>query len=174
MDDDGALVASARNGSADALGELFDRHWHRTWRAAYAVTGQRELADDAAQDAFLRAAAALDRFDARRPFGPWLARIAVNRAIDLVRAQRRYVHESEAEEPATFDAPLPDEELREALGRLSAERRAVVALHYWLDYTTPEIAELLELPLGTVNSRLSRALRDLRLDLEARDVRRAR
>ena len=174
MDDDRELVASARNGSAAALGVLFDRHWDRAWRAAYAVSGQRELANDAAQDAFLRAAGALDRFDARRPFAPWLTRIAVNRAIDLVRAQRRHVYDTPEAEPASFDAELPDEELREALGRLSAERRAVVALHYWLDYTTPEIAELLDLPLGTVNSRLARALRDLRLDLEARDVRRAR
>jgi RNA polymerase sigma-70 factor (ECF subfamily) len=173
-DDDGTLVASARRGSAEALGLLFDRHWQRVWRAAYAVSGQRELANDAAQDAFLRAAAALERFDTRRPFAPWLTRIAVNRAIDLVRAQRRYAQESAADEPVAFDAPLPDEDLREALDRLGAERRAVVALHYWLDYTTPEIAELLELPLGTVNSRLARALRDLRLDLEARNVRRDR
>jgi RNA polymerase sigma-70 factor, ECF subfamily len=171
MVDDGTLVAAARRGSAEALGLLFDRHWPRVWRAAYAASGQRELASDAAQDAFLRAAAALDGFDARRPFAPWLTRIAVNRAIDLVRAQRRLVHESQADEPQTLDGDLPDEELREALGRLSAERRAVVALHYWLDYTTPEIAELLDLPLGTVNSRLGRALRDLRLDLEARNAR---
>jgi len=174
MEGDGALVEAARRGSSDALGRLFDRHWHRIWRAAYAVSGQRELASDAAQDAFLRATAALDRFDTRRPFAPWLTRIAVNRALDLVRAQRRQVPASEADEPHAFDAPLPDEELRAALERLSPERRAVVALHYWLDYTTPEIAELLDLPLGTVNSRLARALRDLRLDLEARDVRRAR
>lgn len=173
-DDDGTLVAAAQRGSAEALGLLFDRHWPRVWRAAYAVSGQRELASDAAQDAFVRAAAALERFDVRRPLSPWLTRIAVNRAIDLVRAQRRLVSESESDERASFDGELPDEELRDALARLGAERRAVVALHYWFDYTTPEIAELLALPLGTVNSRLARALRDLRLDLEARNVRRAR
>jgi RNA polymerase sigma-70 factor, ECF subfamily len=153
------------------LGEIFDRHWQRVWRAAYAVSGDRELASDAAQDAFMRAGAALHRFDRRRPVEPWLVRIAVNRAIDLVRARRREAGEEELPETLTFDPPQPDEALQEALRRLGPERRAVIALHYWLDYTTPEIAEVLGVPVGTVNSRLARALRDLRLDLEARNVR---
>ena len=151
------------------LGAIFDRHWQRVWRAAYAVTGDRELANDAAQDAFIRAGGALHRFDRRRPIEPWLVRIAVNRAIDLVRARRREAAD-ELPEALAFDPPLPDEELRAALQRLGPERRAVIALHYWFDYTTPEIAEVLGVPVGTVNSRLARALRDLRLDLEARNV----
>jgi len=151
------------------LGAIFDRHWPRVWRAAYAVAGDRELANDAAQDAFIRAGAALHRFDRRRPLEPWLVRIAVNRAIDLVRARRREAAE-ELPEALAFDPPLPDEEVRSALARLGPERRAVIALHYWFDYTTPEIAEVLGVPVGTVNSRLARALRDLRLDLEARNV----
>jgi RNA polymerase sigma-70 factor, ECF subfamily len=154
----------------DALGRIFDRHWARVWRASYSITGERELANDAAQDAFLQAAAALHRFDVRRPLEPWLVRIAVNRALDLVRARRRLVAEELADERAVFDEEPPDEELRDALARLGPERRAVVALHYWLDYTTPEIAEVLGIPLGTVNSRLARALGDLRRQLEARNV----
>jgi RNA polymerase sigma-70 factor (ECF subfamily) len=152
------------------LGAIFDRHWQRVWRAAYAVTGDRELASDAAQDAFVRAGAALGRFDRSRPLEPWLVRIAVNRAIDLVRARRREAGEQEQPEPFGFDPPLADEELSVAIRRLDPERRAVIALHYWFDTTTPEIAEILGIPLGTVNSRLARALRDLRLDLEARNV----
>ncbi|HKT44545.1 MAG TPA: sigma-70 family RNA polymerase sigma factor [Gaiellaceae bacterium] len=152
------------------LGAIFDRHWDRVWRAAYAVSGDRELASDAAQDAFIRAGAALHRFDRSRPVEPWLVRIAVNRAIDLVRARRREDGEDELPETVAFDPPLPDDDLGEALRRLGPERRAVIALHYWLDYTTPEIAEILGVPLGTVNSRLARALRDLRLELEARNV----
>jgi RNA polymerase sigma-70 factor (ECF subfamily) len=152
------------------LGEIFDRHWQPVWRAAYAVSGDRELASDAAQDAFMRAGAALHRFDRRRPLEPWLVRIAVNRAIDLVRARRREAGEDELPETLIFDPPPADETLHDALRRLGPERRAVIALHYWLDYTTPEIAEVLGVPVGTVNSRLARALRDLRLDLEARNV----
>ena len=152
------------------LGEIFDRHWERVWRAAYAVTGDRELASDAAQDAFIRAGAALHCLDRRRPVEPWLVRIAVNRAIDLVRARRREAGGDELPELFASDPPLADEALHDALRGLGPERRVVIALHYWLDYTTPEIAEVLGVPLGTVNSRLARALRDLRLDLEARNV----
>lgn len=170
MESDAELVAAACRGSRDALGRIFDRYWQRVWRAAYATAGERELANDAAQDAFLRAAAALDRFDRSRPLEPWLVRIAVNRALDLVRARRRLLAEEAADEPAVFDEPLPDEELQEALAGLRVERRVVVALHYWFDYTTPEIAEVLGVPVGTVNSRLARALGDLRLRLEARNV----
>ena len=170
METDAELVAAAKRGSREAFGQIFDRHWPRVWRAAYATAGERELASDAAQDAFLQAAAALNRFDPRRPLEPWLVRIAVNRAIDLVRARRRLVSEDFADEHFGFDEPLPDDELQEALSQLGPERRAVVALHYWFDYTTPEIAEVLGVPLGTVNSRLARALRDLRSLLEARNV----
>ena len=170
METDADLVLAAQRGSREALGLIFDRHWPRVWRAAYSTTGDRELASDAAQDAFLRAASALRRFDRRRPLEPWLVRIAVNRAIDLVRKRRRLVPAEEAREPFGFDDPPADEELSAALQALRPERRAVIALHYWFDYTTPQIAEVLEVPVGTVNSRLARALRDLRLHLEVRDV----
>lgn len=167
---DSTLVLAAKRGSSDALGSLFDRYWPLAWRAAYAVTGQRELASDAAQDAFLRAAGALERFDHRRPFEPWLLRIVVNRAIDLLRTQRGLVALDEADEPEAFEEPMADEGLLDSIARLDPERRTVIALHYWLDYTTPEIAEVMGVPVGTVASRLSRALRDLRLDLEAKSV----
>ena len=170
METDADLVLAAKRGSRDALGRIFDRHWPRVWRAAYSTTGDRELANDAAQDAFLKAASALPRFDPRRPLEPWLVRIAINGAIDLLRSRRRLFPEQEVDEAFAFDSPLPDEELQEALRRLGPERRVVIALHYWLDYTTPEIAEVLGVPVGTVNSRLARALRDLRHHLEARNV----
>ena len=88
---DATLVELARSGSRDAAAELFARHWRAAWRAANVVTGRRELADDVAQDAFERAFAALARFDERRPFGPWLHRIVVNRSLDLLRTERRLV-----------------------------------------------------------------------------------
>src|SRR6185437_7644688 len=73
--DDRRLIRAARRGDRDAAGELFRRHWPAAWRAAYGVTGRRAMADDIAADAFERAFAALDRFDERRPFVPWLHRI---------------------------------------------------------------------------------------------------
>jgi len=170
MENDANLVLAAQRGSREALGAIFDRYWPRVWRAAYATAGDRELANDAAQDAFLRAVSALHRFDRRLPLEPWLVRIAVNRTIDLLRRERRLLPEQAADARFALDAPPADEELTEALRALGPERRAVIALHYWFDYTTPQIAEVLEVPVGTVNSRLARALRDLRLHLEVRDV----
>ena len=86
---DHELIVLARKGSSQAAEALFDRYWTHAWRAAYAVTGDRSLADDAAQEAIEKAFGALDRFDETRPFAPWLKRIAVNRAVDHLRRARR-------------------------------------------------------------------------------------
>ena len=101
---------------------------------------------------------ALDRFDRRRPLRPWLHRIVVNRAIDWARA-RALRPEAEAVETPAPRPPERDERAAARAGRLSPEHRAVIVLRYLLDYTPGEIAELLELPRGTVNSRLRRGLR---------------
>src|SRR4051794_14303866 len=101
---DRLLVRAACAGDRDAAGVLFGRYWQSAWRVAYGVTGRRALADDVAADAFERAFAALGRFDERRAFLPWLHRIVVNRALDLLRAERRLVGSEpleDAEAPAT-------------------------------------------------------------------------
>ena len=161
---DAALVRKARAGSREAAGELFTRHWPGAWRAALVVTGRREMADDVAQDAFERAFAALSRFDERRPFAAWLHRITVNRALDLLRRERRLVGlDTVAEPPSAWrDLGAEDRALLDAVATLGLQRRTVVVLRYGLGYTPTEIAEMLELPVGTVNSRLARALEDLR------------
>jgi RNA polymerase sigma-70 factor (ECF subfamily) len=161
---DAALVRRARDGSRDAAGELFARHWPGAWRAALVVTGRREMADDVAQDAFERAFAALGRFDESRPFGAWLHRIVVNRALDLLRRERRLVGLDSTEEPAGGwrDVEVEDRALLEAVVVLSEPRRVVIVLRYGLGYAPTEIGKLLDLPTGTVNSRLARALDDLR------------
>ena len=82
-----AWVREAQRGSADALEKLFRAHWPRAYRAALLVVGDAAAAEDIAQESFLAAVRALDRFDRRRPFGPWLHRIVVNRAIDFSRAR---------------------------------------------------------------------------------------
>ncbi len=85
--DDRELVGAARAGSRDALEILFRRHWPRMHRLAYLVCHDATAAEDIAQEAFLSAVRALDRFDRRRPFAPWLTRIVVNRAIDWTRSR---------------------------------------------------------------------------------------
>jgi RNA polymerase sigma-70 factor (ECF subfamily) len=154
-----ALVRAARAGDGAAVEELFRRHWPGTYRAAYLVVGDAAAAEDIAQEAFLRAVDALDRFDRRRPLAPWLHRIAVNRAIDWTRTRRPEAPEADRAAP-TPDTGLSDE-IVAALGALAADRRAVVVLRYLLEYTPGEIAAMLDLPRGTVNSRLRRGLDEL-------------
>jgi RNA polymerase sigma-70 factor (ECF subfamily) len=166
---DGALVRDAQRGSADALEELFRRHWRRAHRAAFLVVHDSSAAEDIAQESFLAAIRALERFDRRRPFGPWLHRITVNRAIDHARARalRRESALAVARDPSAPDGYEISDDLVRALVELSPEHRAVVVLRYLLDYTPGEIAEILGLPRGTVNSRLRRGLDRLRPIVEA-------
>ena len=174
MRSDAKLVQLARRGSRDAAAELFARHWRSAWRAAYVLSGRRELADDVAQDAFERAFAALGRFDERRPFGPWLHRIVINRCLDLLRTERRMAaSDVELGRIEWHDVASGDRDLLEAIADLSLQRRVVVVLRYGLGYTPTAIAELLDVPVGTVNSRLARALDDLRRRYEVNDVGRA-
>jgi RNA polymerase sigma-70 factor (ECF subfamily) len=167
-----ALVRDAQRGSSDALSELFRRHWRRAHRAAYLVVGDAAAAEDIAQEAFLSAIRALDRFDRRRPFGPWLHRITVNRAIDFARA-RSLRAEQALVAAADAAAPAPDliaDDLIAALAALDPEHRAVVVLRHVLEYTPGEIAAMLGLPRGTVNSRLRRGLDRLRPAIEEREA----
>jgi RNA polymerase sigma-70 factor (ECF subfamily) len=154
-----AWVRGAQAGSAADFEALYRAHWPRAYRAAYLVVHDAAAAEDIAQEAFLAAVRALDRFDRRRPFGPWLHRIVVNRAIDWSRA-RSLRREVEADESFAAGEQPPAElpELVRSLAALPPEQRAVIVLRHLLEYTPGEIAELLDVPRGTVNSRLRRGL----------------
>jgi RNA polymerase sigma-70 factor, ECF subfamily len=169
--DERAWVRGAQAGSASDLEALFRSHWPRAYRAAYLVVHDRAAAEDIAQEAFISAVRALASFDRRRPFGPWLHRIVVNRAIDWARA--RSLRREVGEEPLAGVAAPEGNPARglspgvvSALAELSPEHRAVIVLRYLLEYTPGEIAELLDLPRGTVNSRLRRGLDALQQGLE--------
>lgn len=163
------LIADAQGGSEEALEQLVRRHWPLAYRAAYLVVGDAAAAEDVAQEALMAAIRSLERFDRRRPFGAWLHRIAVNRAIDHVRARAARVEVSvgdaaEAERRGARPAPTGSgtdprtEALVTALAELTPEHRAIVAMRFLLELTPGEIARELGLPRGTVNSRLRRAL----------------
>lgn len=177
--DDAHLVEAALDGSKPALDELFERCWPVMWRAALAVTGSSEAADDIAQDAVVAMLRSLERFDRTSPLEPWARRIAANRAIDAVRARAASDRASarwaeaarrsgEAQESAVQDTIIA------AVQSLAEPRRVAVVLHYWLDYSIDDIAARLGTPRGTVMSRLARARADLRATLGRSDVERPR
>jgi RNA polymerase sigma-70 factor (ECF subfamily) len=166
-----AWVRGAQAGSVSDLEALFREHWPRAYRAAYLVVHDPAAAEDIAQESFLAAIRHLDRFERWRPFGPWLHRIVVNRAIDWARARalraevggEAFTHAPAGSDPASN--PYSDETAA-ALAALSPEHRAVIVLRHLLEYTPGEIARILDLPRGTVNSRLRRGLDQLKERLE--------
>jgi RNA polymerase sigma-70 factor (ECF subfamily) len=165
-----ALISGALRGCEADMAALFRAHWPRAYRAAFLIVHDHAAAEDIAQEAFVQAIRHLDRFDRTRRFGPWLGAIVANRAIDWTRARtaRRETAGVEDDLPGPDQAVLPgrySEEVMRALASLTPEHRAVVVLRYVLEYTPGEIAVALELPRGTVNSRLRRALDVLELTL---------
>jgi RNA polymerase sigma-70 factor (ECF subfamily) len=164
-----AWIRAAQSGSEEGMEALFRAHWSPAHRAAFLIVHDSAAAEDIAQEAFLAAIRALDRFDRRRPFGPWLHRIVVNRAIDWSRARalRREVDDPEVDREAPPLEPAGwSDEVVTALRALDPDQRAAVVLRHLLEYTPGEIADLLEVPRGTVNSRLRRALDRLAKELE--------
>lgn len=149
-----------------AVEALFDEHWVTAWRAAYAVTGRTDLADDAAQDAFVSAIRSLHTYDRSRPFAPWIAKIAVNRARDFLRGeQRRQTSglDEELEAPGRADASG----LLASVAALPGKQREAVVLHHVLGFTLREVAEIVGAPEGTVASRLGRGVAAVRQTMEA-------
>jgi RNA polymerase sigma-70 factor (ECF subfamily) len=161
-----ALVRRALRGDERAVEELVERCWPLARRTALAVTGDPHLADEVAQDAFETLLRRLGDFRGESALSTWLVRIVVNRARNVMRSEARSTPMAEPPERGGEPAEGGDPELRAAVRDLPAERREVVALRFWLDLRPPEIAAALEIPVGTVHSRLSRGLAELRARLE--------
>jgi RNA polymerase sigma-70 factor (ECF subfamily) len=170
--DEAALIRQARGGSADAIEALVRRHWESAHRAAFLIVHDAQAAEDIAQEAMLAAVRSIDAFDRRRPLRPWLHRIVVNRSLDWLRARARRPEVSVESAgpppaaPAESSGALSDDMMR-ALAALDPDERAVIVLRHLLGYRSPELAQMLGLPAGTVRTRLARALNRLRDLLEA-------
>lgn len=172
------LLKRAKNGDRDAFGELFRKYEKRVFRVARRMCGSDDEAWDITQDAFIRAMEAMDRFDPRYRFFTWIYRITTNLAINYSRKRkrRREVHFEEdysAEGQQVTSAQLADraaaEQLAEAVGnaveKLSPALRAVFVLRVDQQLSYTEIAESLDIALGTVMSRLNRARARIREEL---------
>jgi RNA polymerase sigma-70 factor (ECF subfamily) len=176
------LVERARRGDQDAYGELVSAYQGIAFRTAYLLTGNAADAEDAAQDAFVKAFYALGRFRRGAELRPWLLRIVANEARNRRRSAGRRGNlalRAAAAISSGGAAPSPETSLLdaarsstllEAVNGLRDEERDVVVCRYFLELSEEETAEALGLRKGTVKSRLSRGLAHLRQRMEADDV----
>jgi RNA polymerase sigma factor (sigma-70 family) len=181
LNDEAALVERARHGDLEAYQALVRMHQDAAVRLAATVSGGWGDPEAAAQEALVKAYGALSRFRQGAPFGPWLFRIVINEARNARRSgqRRRQLverlghsmapHSTTSPETALLDA---DERrlLVAAVQRLPRRQREAVACRYFLELSEAETAEVLGIALGTVKSRVSRALRKLRADLDATET----
>jgi RNA polymerase sigma-70 factor (ECF subfamily) len=174
--EDAVLVRKAQQGDMDAFESLVRKYQQRVYAFCRRLTGAHQTADDLAQEAFVKAYFALDRFDADRPLYPWLRTIALNTGLNYLKTRRR---ERSLEDgppgtrptPAAAPADDPEERLERAefqarldgaVGSLPADQKSVFVLRYYESMSYEEISQTLDLPLGTVMSRLNRARQKLK------------
>jgi RNA polymerase sigma-70 factor (ECF subfamily) len=175
------LISLAGDGDAQAFAVLYDRHIRAAYSLAYRMTNGRQAAEDLAQDAFLKVWRAATSYRADRgSVRTWILSIVHNRGIDQLRssASRRRVQDRVK---ATTDRWQPSEafaktwrnsqreQMREALATVPPEQQKILALAYFSGYTHKEIAENLDVPLGTVKGRMRLGLKKLRDHFEARE-----
>lgn len=161
------LISRARGGDRDAFGELVEQYRDNVYRLAYRMCGNAYDADEAAQEAFVAAWRALPNFRGDAKFSTWLYRLTTNAAIDVMRREKRHqtVGDGEMIEVAddadspqeTVERTEQQEAVQKALATLSEEYREVLLLRYMEELDYAEIAEVLQLPSGTVKSRINRA-----------------
>ena len=162
---DRELILQIQQGSLEALGLLYDRYQRLVYRTALAITGSPEAAADLLQDVFLRLYRYADHFDIDRPLEPWLCRMTTNLSYNWVKSNHRWLHPFEelVDRIASLGARSPQHELehndewaavQKALASLPLQQRVVVVLYYLNELSLKEIAGILEIPVGTVKSRL--------------------
>ncbi len=163
-------VNAAINGDQEAFAELVYSFQDAVYNLCYRLLGERTEAEDAAQEAFLKAYSHLRRYDTERPFKTWILTIASNLCIDRLRKRRATFVSIDEPIPATLslasDDPQPEQmallnersrRIQSMLNELPEDYRAAVVLRYWYDYSYAEIAEILETTESAIKSRLFRA-----------------
>jgi RNA polymerase sigma-70 factor (ECF subfamily) len=170
---DAELIVNLRTDDLTALGILFDRYYSQVYRTANAITHDSAVAEDIAQDCFLRLHRYANRIDISLPLAPWLYRVTVNLSYTWIsrHKKRRVSLEAVVDYLMSPARHAPDqlaesaglqEEIRQAIRELNFNQRVVVVLHYLNGQSLEDIAEILECPVGTVKSRLYYARENLR------------
>lgn len=162
-----------RCGDTDAFQTLFETYKGLVYKTAYLMVQDTDRADDVLQDVFVKVFTSIAKYDpAKAALSTWIYRITVNHCLNLRRgrAYRTAPLDEATLAPSRAATPgpdelLPDDDLLAAIGRLSPKPRAAVILRFYLDLSYDEIGRVLDVPLGTVKSRLSAALQALRREL---------
>ncbi|NIL96199.1 MAG: sigma-70 family RNA polymerase sigma factor [Planctomycetales bacterium] len=179
MSDDAQLIEATLAGQATAFGQLVTRYQDRVYHAVVQVTGSTEDARDVVQDAFVQAFVKLKTFRGSSAFYTWLYRIAINLAISHCRRRRNPTVSIERSREATGSEPADPHDgptavleqndrvtqVQQALASLSDEHRTILVLREMEDCSYETIADMLDLPIGTVRSRLHRARLQLKDEL---------
>jgi RNA polymerase sigma-70 factor (ECF subfamily) len=163
-------IAEAKSGNKDAFSNLVEKYQRPVYSVCYRMLGTPTAAEDAAQEAFIRAYLALDRYDPQRSFATWLLSIASNYSIDQLRKNKVTMLSLDSDQHAWLAPPDPgpspekvaldkekSELIQSLLVKLNETDRAVLILQYWHDFTYEEIAENLDMSSSAVKSRLYRA-----------------
>ena len=160
-------IERSQKGDGEAFAAVYDRYKNLVYRTAYLMLGNAGEAEDALQEVFLKVYRSIAGYDPRKgAFTTWLYRITANHCVNVGRAQGPDPLPIEAAGGEVQDElTLDGDTLEAALDRLSVRLRAVVVLRYYAGLSYAEIGEVLDLPLGTVKSRLNAALAALRRDL---------
>jgi RNA polymerase sigma-70 factor (ECF subfamily) len=170
-DTETSLIEQAQNGDRNAFGELARRHYQGVVLVVYRMCGDTRLAEDAAQEAFIRAWVNLPSYQPKAPLRNWLYRIAVNAALDVLRHKPEETLEDEEALMVTDQAAGPETALiekervallQQAMKSLPEAARSVLVLREYGGLSYQEIASVLEVPVGTVMSRLNYARNRLR------------
>lgn len=172
-DDDAALAAQLSNGDPDALNEAYRIYGHRVYRVAYGLLRREELAQDITQDVFVRLWRKPHRYDpSRGSLAAFLQLDAHGRSVDLIRSEEARSRREVADEQRSSNYQAgPEEEamnmitserVRDALGRLTENEREPIAMAFYLGYSYRKVAALLNVPEGTVKSRIRSGLAKLR------------
>ena len=167
------LVVRARHGDQQAFASLAADVYERLHTVAHGILRDRELAEDAIQGALLTIWRELPRLRDESRFEAWSYRLLVNACYRQVRRERRWspaLRSAELAEPispAEIDVVADRDELERGFRRLSVDHRAVIVLQYYLGLSPAEVAKALDVPVGTVHSRLHHAMRQLRAALQA-------
>ncbi len=178
---DQELIVRLKAGDLNSLGILYDRHRQMVYRTALAITNDQEAANDLLQDVFLRLYRFVDRIDLERPLQPWLYRMTANLSYTWVKRNHRWLHPLEEmadwlagpskNSPYEAVEKLDDwDRVQQAVADLSISQRVVVVLYYLNDLSLQEIAEVLDLPVGTVKSRLHYGRQTLKKSLGLDDI----